>query len=254
VVPSVFSVLISVSMSTHSLALSSGCIQQLLVGAAFDNIQVEFVVQIIDVSISSSSDGYDRCTVTISDGEHFTDCYLAPQLLRLVRNAVLKKFAIASIGKVICCRVSDAITSIINELSVLSDNTDVINVPIPYYDVEKQSIAPSSVGSTFSDNVDAAATHTKFMLMHDKSAQVSPDDDTAGKKEEFIACENCNNKPCDWTEYGPSIICHINNEYAGKPNKQLHFLAYAAYTSAKNGYLGKQKHVPIPHCVECGIK
>jgi hypothetical protein len=131
VVPSVFSVLISVSMSTHSLALSSGCIQQLLVGAAFDNIQVEFVVQVIDISISSSSDGYDRCTVTISDGEHFTDCYLAPQLLRLVRNAVLKKFAIASIGKVICCHVSDAITSIINELSVLSDNTDVINVPIP---------------------------------------------------------------------------------------------------------------------------
>jgi hypothetical protein len=74
------------------------------------------------------------------------------------------------------------------------------------------------------------------------------------KEEEYTACENCNNKPCDWTEYGPSLICHINTEYAGKPNKQLHFLAYAAYTSTKQCYLGKVKCVPILHCVECGIR
>jgi len=241
-------------MSSHLPALISGCIQQLLVGAAFDNVQVEFVVQVIDTSISASSNGYGGCTITISDGEHFMDCYLSPQLLHLVRNAVLKKFALVRIGKVICYRVSDAVTLIVNELSVLSNNSDVINGPIPYSDVEKQSVVPSSLGSSVSDNVDAAATRTKFMVMQDNSAQVSPEDDTLGKKDEFIACENCNNEPCDWTEYGPSIICRINNEYAGKPHKQLRFLAYAAYTSAKHGYLGKRKREPIPHCVECGIR
>ncbi len=37
-------------------------------------------------------------------------------------------------------------------------------------------------------------------------------------------------------------------------NKQLHFLAYSAYTSLKHGFLGKKKRIPIPHCVECGIR
>jgi hypothetical protein len=89
----------------------------------------------------------------------------------------------------------------------------------------------------------------------------------------YISCENCKCKPCDWTQFGPGIIAHLNDEYIGCyidadgnivegnhdggsviTNKQLRFLAYSAYTSAKHGYLGKCKRIPIPHCVESGIR
>ena len=90
----------------------------------------------------------------------------------------------------------------------------------------------------------------------------------------YKGCENCSNIPCDWTEFGLTIIDHLNEDYVGRlvdkdgnviqeykegttdliTNKQLRFLAYSAYTSLKHGFLGKKKRIPIPHCVECGIR
>jgi hypothetical protein len=88
-----------------------------------------------------------------------------------------------------------------------------------------------------------------------------------------VKCENCHNQPCDWTKYGPEIIDHLNNNYVGNymnedgivvdeltekssiiTNHQLQFLAYSAFTSMKHGYLGKKKPIPLPHCVQCGIR
>jgi hypothetical protein len=70
----------------------------------------------------------------------------------------------------------------------------------------------------------------------------------------YEGCENCSNHPFDWTEYCGNVV----EEYEeGKTdlitNKQLHFLAYSAYTSLRHGFLGKKKRVPIPHCMKCGL-
>jgi hypothetical protein len=46
----------------------------LVVSTAFNNVSMEFVVQVINVSLSSSSNGYDQCIITISDGNYFMDC------------------------------------------------------------------------------------------------------------------------------------------------------------------------------------
>jgi hypothetical protein len=90
----------------------------------------------------------------------------------------------------------------------------------------------------------------------------------------YKGCENCSNHPCNWTKFGPTIIGHLNEDYVGRlvdkdgnvveeyeegitdliTNKQLRFLAYFAYTSLKHGFLGKKKRIPIPHCMECGIR
>jgi hypothetical protein len=88
-----------------------------------------------------------------------------------------------------------------------------------------------------------------------------------------VTCENCNNHPCEWTKYGPEIIPHLNNNYLGYfmdedgnvvdeltrkasiiTNCQLQFLAYSAFTSMKHHYLGKKKCLPLPYCIQCGIR
>jgi hypothetical protein len=34
----------------------------------------------------------------------------------------------------------------------------------------------------------------------------------------------------------------------------LYYLAYCAFSAAKHGYLGKKKHIPLPHCAQMGIR
>jgi hypothetical protein len=55
--------------------------------------------------------GIGRCMITNSDGNGFTVCYLAPQMLDLTRNALLKqhaelvlaKLAAAEFLRLLCC-------------------------------------------------------------------------------------------------------------------------------------------------------
>jgi hypothetical protein len=115
----------------------------------------------------------------------------------------------------------------------------------------------NEVDEVVSDHaVNASETRNNFRAMFDECLHGGDvlDDDGDIKQEDYECCENCGNKPCDWAELGPSIEANINNEHVGCSNKQLRFLAYSAYTSAKHGYLGKHKRVWIPHCMECGIR
>jgi hypothetical protein len=115
-------------------------------------------------------------------------------------------------------------------MDLLSDNTHVINSASLYVGVSKEGLlAPSHATN---ERVDTSATRCKFIERNEELLNNLSGDGTVENMEEYVACENCNNKPCDWTEHGPRIIQHIANEYAGKPNKQLRFLEYAAYTSA----------------------
>jgi hypothetical protein len=134
---------------------------------------MESVAHVIDISHSASYNGHDWCTITITDGNYFMDCYLAPQLIYLVRNAILKKFAVLSIRKVICCHISVETTLIINELVVISENPYVINLTIPYADVQNRCVVASSLhGSTERNVVDAASTRRKFIVMHENFVKI----------------------------------------------------------------------------------
>jgi hypothetical protein len=78
-------------------------------------------------------------------------------------------------------------------------------------------------------------------------------------------CGTCDVIPCNWTKYRRRIILHLKNNYVGfymdvDDNvisqqldsatgitiKQLHYLAYSAFTASKHGYLGKNKCIPCP--------
>jgi hypothetical protein len=172
--------------------------------------------------------------------------------LPLAQKAVIKKYSVVAIGKVICCHISSSTTLVVDELGLLLDNTDVINSPSLYVGVPNEGLHVPTHATI--ERVDASATCCKFIERNEEFLNNLSSEGTVENVEEYVACEHCNNKPCDWTEYGPSIIQHIANEYAGKANKQLRFLAYVAYTSTKHGYLGKRKRILIPQCVECGIR
>lgn len=40
-------------------------------------------------------------------------------------------------------------------------------------------------------------------------------DNECSDADEGVVCEKCNSQPCDWSKYGPEIILHLNNNYAG---------------------------------------
>lgn len=88
-----------------------------------------------------------------------------------------------------------------------------------------------------------------------------------------VPCDKCSSYPCDWITYGPEISAHLNEKYVGLfidndgnvgdqssgsssivKNSHLQYLAYCTFSSAKHGYLGKNKRIPLPHCVQMGIR
>jgi hypothetical protein len=88
-----------------------------------------------------------------------------------------------------------------------------------------------------------------------------------------VPCEYCNFHPCDWTALGPEIISHLMERYIGcfidvdgnvtgvmtdstsiVTNCHLHYLAYCAFSAAKDGYLGTKKRIPLPDCIEIGVR
>jgi hypothetical protein len=85
-------------------------------------------------------------------------------------------------------------------------------------------------------------------------------------------CSFCMDENCDWSKHGKSLINQVTKEYVGHMvdecgivvdgynsstvigNKQLCFVAYSLYITLQYGSLGKCNHVPIPSCVEQGIR
>jgi len=47
---------------------------------------------VLETSWSLSNNGHNHCSVTMSDGEHLMECFLAPSLHSLVRSEALKKY------------------------------------------------------------------------------------------------------------------------------------------------------------------
>jgi hypothetical protein len=242
------------SSASSGISQTLGCVN-LLIDCSIDNALGEVVVQVIAVEMSLSVRGNARCVFTISDGNHFMECYLAPQLLPLVSRKRLKKYSVVRANSVVCSTVSDKSSFIMNIIKVIADEADVINEPVAYEPVRVLSSSLDCSNKTNSVNVNA--TRVKFRAVHEASLSGGSEGDQDGKEEHYVCYENCNSKPCDWTEYGQGIIAHIENKVKGHfmdshgniidagtdsctpiTNKQLRYIAYGAYTLAKHGYLG----------------
>ncbi len=226
------------------------------------------VVQVIDISWSKSCTGRDRCAVTISDGDHFMECFVAPQLFDVVTNTVTK-FSVVEVSNISSSLINGHSSVIVNDLVVMTQLDDVLKEPVPYKKVASDPLL--DVSNVMS--ISATGTRRKFQAQHNDRFSATSEEEAVVTEDSYVSCENCNSKPCDWTQFGPGIVAHLMDEFVGCcidsdgnvdhenydggtviTNKQLRFLAYSAYTSAKHGYLGKRKRIPIPYCVESGIR
>jgi hypothetical protein len=251
--------------------LSAGCVEALLQCRNPDD-GISYVVQVLQVNQGVTSKGAKKYTATISDAEHCLDCTVAPQKFLMVEDGIVTKFSVIKIVNVVCNELKDGVMVLLLDMIFLSSHDDVIGKPTYIKKNTKRQLSPSNTAHSSSKSVRSGNIRNAF-----RNFQHEPEEDSKRiniDNESSVPCENCNNTPCDWTNYGPSIISHINEEYAGRfvdddgnvmdefeegrcdviTNKQLRFLCYSAYSSAKHGYLGKKKCVPIPYCVECGIR
>jgi len=111
------------SSASSGISLTSGCVK-LLMDRSIDNALGAVMVQLIAVEMSLSVRGNAWCMITISNGNHFMECYLAPQLLPLVRRKKLKKFSVARANSVLCSTVSDKSSFIMNDVEVIANEAN----------------------------------------------------------------------------------------------------------------------------------
>jgi hypothetical protein len=249
---------------SSAYTLSVDGVKMLMDGNLSADSSSNVIVQVLDISWSKSSNGHDCCAITISDGDHYMECFIAPKLLCVVRN-VITKYSVVRVSNSTSSNINRHASVIVNDLVVVMVADDVIKEPVPYEKVLSQPLLDVSNVRCSS----ATGTRRKFQAQHNERFSATSEEEEVETGDTYVCCENCNCKPCDWMVFGPGIIAHLTNEYVGHfvdfhgnivvesndggsiiTNKQLRFLAYSAYPSAKHVYLGKCKRIPIPHCVE----
>ena len=152
------------SSASSGISQTLGCVN-LLIDCSIDNALGEVVVQVIAVEMSLSGRGNTWCMITISDGNHFMECYLAPQLLPLVKRKPLKKFSVVRANSIVCSTVSDKSSFIMNDIEVITDEANVINEPVPY---EPVSVFSSSLDySNKSNSMNVNAARAKLRAVHE---------------------------------------------------------------------------------------
>jgi hypothetical protein len=253
-------------------SLSVGCVDALLQseGCGSGN---SFFVQVLNVRQSATRNGLKKIIVTISDGYHCLDCSVASQMFMLVETTV-KQFSILALEDVTTNVVNDGVHVTILKMKHVYDHLDVIGDPSLVKKSMKQSHVDQEMLFESNKKVSTIDIRHRFRHLSDDSMSKISNQLDRVHTNVYKGCENCSNILCDWTEFGPTIIDHLNEDYVGRlvdkdgnviqeyeegttdliTNKQLRFLAYSAYTSLKHGFLGKKKRIPIPHCVECGIR
>jgi hypothetical protein len=60
--------------------LTCGFVKQVVDGDLSNESFTGAIVQVLEISWSLSNNGRNRCSVTVSDGEHLMECFLAPSL------------------------------------------------------------------------------------------------------------------------------------------------------------------------------
>ena len=189
--------------------------------------RVPITLQVLEVEsvTSDSSLSPDRVEVTLSDGVHRSPMILARRLHHLVSE--LHQGDIVTMTNYIGQRIDDnKVVVICLDVAVVTASEDVIGNP------------------------------SDFVLV---SATVDQLINFIGTTVDGL-CNDCQQSPCDWSLFGPSIVDCVRSTISNTPsvdryhtNKQCRFAAYQMYTRAKLGYLGKGNRVQLPQCVTTGV-
>ena len=254
--------------------LSVGCVETLLQSNVLDEHD-KYTVQVLEVKTGITKKGGKKYTLTISDGVHCLDCLVASQNYQLLESIVMK-YSVVLLENVMLNECGDSVQVLVVHMSHMSNCEQCIGEPTYVKKKAKRQRSPVTEEICLSRNVKSGEIRSRFREIHHTIDDNKQEEkvDSQKRTEVYQGCENCGNIPCDWTEFGPTIIGHLNEDYVGRlvdsngevvedyedgkcdiiTNKQLCFLAYSAYSSLKHCYLGRKKRIPIPHCVGCGIR
>ena len=223
-------------------------------------------VQVLSVEEGVTQGGRKKVTLTISDGVRSLSCGVVPLLFKLFEENDITKNTIVAIKQAVVSDVGGCGTVIILDMALVCQHEKVIGDPT--FNSKEKKHALSSGGAEHHPVNLICARDIKNVFL-----------DLGSTTNEVVAepfgvpCEYCNCHPCDWTAIGPDIISHLMEKYVGcfidmdgnvtgvmtdstskVTNRHLRYLAYCAFSAAKHGYLGRKKRIPLPHCVENGVK
>jgi hypothetical protein len=186
----------------------------------------------------------------------------------------VKLYSIVSISRISMSQMNGSTKLVVTDIIPLASCGDVVGEPTCFKLDNKRHLSPSSDANcpVPAKLLFVRCVRTPFCNCIPSMESRNVHNDTSSV-DEGVICENCNNRPCNWTKFGPEIIMQLNNNYVGYfkdedgkvveelteksrviSNCQLCYLAYSAFTSMKHGYLWKKKRTPLPHCVQCGIR
>jgi len=193
-----------------------------------DQDRVPLTLQVLEVESVTSDSSLPpvRVKVTLSDGIHRSPMILARRLHHLGNE--LHQGDIVTLTNYISQRLNDdTIVVICLDITVVTALEEIIGNP------------------------------SDFVLV---SSNVDQPIDFIGNTVDGL-CNDCQQSPCDWSLFGPSIVDCVHSTISNTPsvdryhtNKQCRFAAYQMYTRAKLGYLGKGNRVQLPQCVTTGVR
>lgn len=234
-----------------------------------DEINSAASVQVIMINDGTTHSGSKKYVITISDGVHCCDCMIVPKLFHLFSSKFVWKFAIVSILQVTVTETMLSSQVVVLDMVPEMEYNSMIGRPTYFRIGSKRNLSPSSSQNGPPNKLVCGNDVRKLFqdACHEKDRPVT------GVVSEVSLCDYCKMDSCDWVKYGDEIITYLNANYVGHftddkgnvvaeasencalvTNRQLRYLAYAAFTSAKHGHLGKKKRIPLPDCVVSGIR
>jgi hypothetical protein len=264
----------SIAYDMSSQTADSGCFSDIITPSDVtallrDELSSSCNVQVIGVEEGSTPSGHTKYTLTISDSVHCCDCIVVPNLWHLLSCKLGAMFTIVSINQVLVTETSCSLKHAVMDMVPVTHCCNVIGAPKYLWSVIKRNLSPSSSHREPPNKLICASDIWKaFQDGHYNDCS----NETVDVSDAAAVCGWCNSNPCDWVKYGGEIISYLDARYVGCftydngnivdeildtcapiTNHQLQYLAYAAFTSVKHGYLGKKKQIPLANCVLNGI-
>jgi hypothetical protein len=166
-----------------------------------------YILQIIHIGNGQSQSGRKTQEVTVLDGVTCVNCVLAPQLFHLLDECLCTKYDVVMVGNFVCKAVEDGYKIVLLHMSKHSIMDELIGKPCFLKVEQKHPLKETAPGI---QNV-----KRQQILMKNDDVDNEALVASVNQSSTYVGCENCNQLPCEWSEYGPSILQHIENEYLG---------------------------------------
>jgi hypothetical protein len=222
---------------------------------------------VLSVEECVTQGGRKKLTLTISDGVRSLSCGVAPLLFNLFEGNDITINTIVAINQVVVSDIGGCSMVIILDMVPVCQHEKVIGDPT-FSSNDKKHAMSSGVAERCPVNLICARDIRNVFLELGSNAN-----EVIAAEPFGVPCEYCNCHPCDWTAIGPDIISHLMEKCVGcfidmdgnvtgvmtdstskVTNRHLRYLAYCTFSAAKHGYLGRKKRIPLPHCIEIGVR